>query len=223
MHFKYFWLCLLLALPSEARAEETNPAAASRADPSPTGFSCTAETLLSDEECVFESEAGPVSDATAAQAVANERLAAEIANKACRASARVGAELRPDEALLAICTEDAKAAVETCGIEGRYPLLDKEGRFAPQADGCYLALADTLRRTRFMASVTAPCCRCAVAAKCVSSAPACNRDLASPEPRLPRCAQEACQSACSVFVTSPEEKPEPAPPAPRPGSNLKYL
>lgn len=201
---------LFLLLPAVTLADG-GPRSDAPADPGPTGFSCTPETLLSGAECVFESAAEAAAD-RGAQALENRRLAQQIAEAACVASARVRGEVDPDAALLALCKEEVGPVAAGCAVEGRRPLLDAHGRFAPEARACYLALAEVLQRTRLMASVSAGCCRCLAKAGDRPPAAQCLRALVSAKPRLPPRALEACPAACSAFdspsaTTSPDRSP----------------
>lgn len=213
-------VALLLAhagAPARAQVLHPPPAADPRlyappsARPEASGFACSAETLVSGVDCIMESDA-PAATATAAQAQDNRAVAAALATWACAAVSRPTPEATADPSVQAQCERAFKERALECGAAGARPLLDAQGRFAPEARACYAALGLVLAAARTQAAVTVPCCRCLAAARCLEAA-RCNGDLLSwPLPaRAAACLREACPTACRSF------QPDPGPAADGPG------
>jgi hypothetical protein len=121
------------------------------ADESPTAWSCTADTLRSGKECVFEAEltAGqPNKD----QAASNVRTIQELGRTLCAEAARAG-EGKPDRNLAANCEKKYAAAAERCDLGGSVPIVDSKGRFAPEARACYRAISGVLQETQMSVTV----------------------------------------------------------------------
>lgn len=205
------------AYPSEtSKGPDPSFRAEPQADESATGWACTAQTLLEDSLCAFESSAEEAKDIPK-QVSNNLAVVAALANAACASAARLSGEPQPDKVLADLCIRDFKAAAQRCANEG-HPLVDSEGRFAQSAQECYREMAEVLRKVRLMASISARCCRCMAASSCGEAADRCNRALTSPTPRLPACAPAKCEAACSHFVEPASQvEPEPRPPPPPPG------
>jgi len=201
--------CAVLA--GAARAEEPDPHiyASPRADLSPTAYACTVETLQVGRPCVFEGRA-PSALSEARQAEDNARSAAALADQACRRAARLATEARPDGGVLAACKTDFVGKAAGCAARGSEALLDEEGRFTPPFRACYAGMAEVLARTRLMASATGGCCRCLVAAGCLSSGELCNRQLAAEARGPSRCMARSCASPCEAFLPPPPPPPDAA-------------
>ncbi len=200
------WLlvAMLLATPLASAQEKR---AESAADTSPTAWSCTVETLVSGVECVFETEAEPVTNPDK-QAVENARKAAALAKQACARAARRSVEPIPDPSVLAACKGQFVEKAMACGIDGTSALLDSSGRFSPEMRVCYFAMADVLARTQFMVDTTAQCCRCLLANRCMKPGERCNYLAASGHLEVTKCLQNECADSCRAFV------PDPGPPRP---------
>lgn len=203
-------LAALLALPggsdsSEAAvAQDPSARAESMAEADATGWACTIETLLDDGFCAFEAEPSEAANALK-QAAENLARVRDLAARACARVVKLDGEGAPDKVLSQLCAKDLRAAAYPCANDGRHPLLDAEGRFPESAQDCYRDMAEVLRRTRLMASISGPCCRCLAEAGCGGAAEHCNRALTSPTPRLPSCAPPRCEAACSYFVEPPSD------------------
>ena len=124
------------------------------ADESPTAWSCTADTLRSGKECVFEAELTP-STPNKDQAANNIRTIQEMARTLCAEAARSpSSEGKPDRNLAATCEKKYASAAERCGLEGTVPIVDAKGRFAPAARACYRAISGVLQETQMTATVS---------------------------------------------------------------------
>jgi len=212
----------LPAPPAEAQQPDARLYAPPSADPSPTTFACTVETLASGKSCVFEGQALPSADATR-QAQENGRAAAALGNQLCARAAKLAAEPRADPDVLAACQRSFVERAAGCAADGSAPLLDAEGRFGGGARACYAAMSGVLARARFMASATGGCCRCLTAAGCARSGEQCNRGLAAGEGGG-ACMARKCPEACRAFAPDepappPDARPSPAsvPPLDRSG------
>lgn len=123
------------------------------ADESPTAWSCTADTLRSGKECVFEAELTPA-DPNKDQAASNIRTIQDMARTLCaEASKSSSTEGKPDRNLATTCEKKYAAAAERCSLEGTSPIVDAKGRFAPSARACYRAISGVLQETQMAASV----------------------------------------------------------------------
>lgn len=120
-------------------------------DESPTAWSCTADTLRSGRECVFEAEVTP-SKPNKEQAASNVRTIQELGRTLCAEAAKAG-EGRTDRTLAATCEKKYAAAAERCDLEGTVPIVDAKGRFAPAARACYRAISGVLQETLVSATV----------------------------------------------------------------------
>lgn len=205
-------LCAVPARAGEpATAVDPRLYAEPSADTSPTGWACTVETLASGAECVFESEAPAAGDA-ARQAVENAAAAAKLGDGLCAKAARHPYDPIPDPDVLSACRRSFTERAMACGADGTRPLLDAEGRFGAEFRVCYAALGGVLARARTMASTAAPCCRCLVASRCVTSGERCNADAISQtlDGPVARCAEQSCFDSCRAQLPLPP--PPPAPP-----------
>lgn len=211
-------MLVLAAAPVRAQVPHPPPAADPRlyAPPSTrqdaTAFACSAETLVSGADCILESES-PAAAPSAAQEKDNLALAASLSAWACAAVARPPAAASADRDVQAQCEKAFKERALGCGAGGVRPLLDAQGRFAPEARACYAELGVVLASTRTQAAVTVPCCRCLAASRCLEAG-RCNADLLSgPLPAVAAaCLRDACPAACRSF------RPDPGPPAEKPAS-----
>lgn len=196
----------LLLLGPAAMAEDApavNPAlfAEPTANPAPTAFACSIETLLKGVDCVFETDA-PVQDPTTQRSRENAALAAGLAPRAC-------ARLSLGKDLDAVCQADFRLAAQQCASENRRPLLDSRERFSPGARSCYFAMGEVLRKVVTLGAVAAPCCRCLAAKGCFQAGgERCLRSLGGAKPELPACAEKTCADACAPLLEA-GRKPEP--------------
>jgi hypothetical protein len=123
------------------------------ADESPTAWACTADTLRSGKECVFEAELTP-STPNKDQAANNVRTIQELGRTLCaEASKSTSSEGKPDRNLASTCEKKYTSAAERCGLEGTVPVVDGKGRFAPAARACYRAISGVLQETQMAATV----------------------------------------------------------------------
>lgn len=199
------WSLLLALLPlATAVAEERSAAEALVSIEEPTGWSCTVATLISGEDCAFES--APNDKATAAE---NARRAAALRDRICEQAARVGHEIRPDSTLLQICRRDFAEAASHCDVTSG-PILDAEGRFTTWGRDCYRGLSAVVRDVATMASTSAACCRCLQKNRCASSAETCIRTLhrGTPEAAAARCLDDLCASVCPLRTETPTPDPD---------------
>lgn len=171
----------------------------------PTAYACTAETLVSGKDCIFEGEPSAALPADAAK----------LAQGLCARAARRAAVAAPDPAVLAICRRDVESTARSC--LGDQPAVDREDRFLPAARACYAAIQATLAGVNFMAAVTSECCRCASESGCAASAEACNRAAARGRLERAACVIERCMEPCKSLLPSKGSEPESAP-LPAPGS-----
>ena len=129
------------ALPPEALG------APPQADESPTAWACTVETLRAGCECVFEAEVPPsASTDVQAQAASNVRTLKDIGHTLCLRAARPPSGGAVDRNLVAQCERQyAGVAEDTCGLDGKAPIIDAKGRFVPAARACYRQLSELLQ------------------------------------------------------------------------------
>jgi hypothetical protein len=220
-------LTAVLAAAPLARGQEPKSAADPRlyaepsADTSATGWACTAETLETGAECVFESQAGPAAD-PARQAIENAAAAARLGERLCRDASRHPWDPIPDPDVLAACRRIFAENAMACGAHGERALLDEAGRFGAEFRVCYAAMGEALSRARTMSRTSARCCRCLVGNKCLAAADRCNADAIS---RLlagatAACAAERCPEACDARIPwdGGGAQPTPARPAEPPPS-----
>lgn len=196
--------CLLATQAADARAQQPDRrlAAPPRADTSPTGYSCTVDTLISGADCVFEGN--PTSRGPG---VASRSLA-DAGSKLCSAAARPPGEARPDAGVRAACKAEVVRSLDRCGAS-QAPLVDAGGRFLPSSRACYAALGNALARARTLAATVAPCCRCLAEARC-GDARACVKQglgkvLSGAEGK---CAARACSSECGPYLPHAEGEEE---------------
>jgi hypothetical protein len=209
------WLiALALGAGFAAQAQQTDlprPPPRMRVDERPTHYACTLERLFRGERCTYEFEPvpGAPSDSTARE---NSHEAGSAASSCIEAATPLN-DSRPDATLRKMCEEDvARIALDECSLQGRMPIVDAEGRVAAAASGCAEQLGHALARTRTMAGLSLPCCRCLAQSRCSVSAQQCNREVVdfSPGDALRSCLAASCQDAC------PSARREPAEPPPAP-------
>jgi len=212
MHFTGLLLVLSVAAQSPKAPAPGSLSAPPQAEPSPTAWSCTVETLSSGKDCIFESKARKSTDQDpSAQEAANVRTVRELAPQVCGRAARSGG--KADKVLVDMCQRQFSAAAETCGLSGELPLLDEKGRFAPAARACYVALSEVLQKASFAASIATQCCQC-LAASCKTPAERCYRDLVkgTPDKSARACLADTCAQECSgVGVDEEASSFRPAP------------
>lgn len=125
------------------------------ADDSPTAWSCTADTLRSGKECVFEAELTP-SQPNKEQATSNVHTIQQLGRTLCAEAARPRSEdAKADSNLATTCEKKYAAAAERCDLEGTVAIVDAKGRFAPSARACYRAISGVLQETQMAATVKA--------------------------------------------------------------------
>ncbi|WP_257447217.1 hypothetical protein [Archangium lipolyticum] len=150
-------LALLCSTPDAPGAKLSPDALAAppRADESPTAWACTVETLRAGRECVFESEV-TASDSTnsQAQAASNVRTLKDIGPMLCAQAAKPPSGSATDKNLVAQCERKyADTAEDFCGLDGKLPIIDAKGRFAPAARHCYHQLSELLQDVTMRATV----------------------------------------------------------------------
>jgi hypothetical protein len=200
-----------------------------QADPSPTGWACNLDTLVSGESCVFEADPPGLADPPR-QAAENVAGVVALAPVACARAARRPADPRPEPGAVALCRREFEERARTCNVDGG-AVLDTTGHFAARGRACYGRLQEVLTRARFLAAAAGPCCACAVENGCAASAEACHRAAAGFTLERPACVERACAQACQAFLPIPEpslppsplppgfpEPPPPPPPAARPAA-----
>lgn len=128
---------------------ESLPALPARSPPdeSPTQFACTTEKLLQARRCTWEFEPTP-GEPSGTQSAENSKKAAVFA-QACGAAATGPEASRPDPDARKQCEgEIAKLAIERCGLDGRVPFEDPQGKLSVAARGCVEELLRVLARTQ---------------------------------------------------------------------------
>jgi hypothetical protein len=213
-----FIVAASLALPAAAeRTDLPRPPPRLPVDERPTPFACTFERLLGGERCSFEFDPAP-GEPSESLARENSRLAGHVSRNCAEAATRVD-ELRPDPTLRKMCEDEvARVALEHCTLQGRVALADDDGRVVASGGPCVEELARALSRTRTMAGMALPCCRCLSQSRCSVAVPQCSRELAdfAPGDALKSCLEASCHESCSNL------RPEPAaPPAQPPGSKVR--
>jgi hypothetical protein len=174
------------------------------ADESPTAWACTVETLRSGRECVFEAQvADSASTDVKAQADSNVRSLVDVGRALCAKAARNVAGAPADPALLASCERRFTAAAElSCGLEGKVPVIDAQGRFAPAARACYRGLSAVLQEISLKATVASACCQCSAQRGCPASGDRCLDTVSRQEVEgaALACLMERCADACSLMA-----------------------
>jgi hypothetical protein len=195
-------LLLAAVALAEAPAQQPAPRALAtreRPDRTPTAWACTVDTLISGKDCLFEAGHEQVADAPA-QREQNVKFARNLAKAACGKALKPEAGEASDATLLEVCERDFALAADSCGVDGRAVLVDGQGRFSPQALGCYRSLSDVLQRLSLMGSLASSCCRCMLRSGCKTTPAQCYRNVsrATPTPAENTCMSDACGFECSA-------------------------
>lgn len=196
------------ALPPEALG------APPQADESPTAWACTVDTLRAGRECVFEAEVSSSTDVQA-QTASNVRSLKDIGHTLCMQAAKPPSGVAADKNLVAQCERKfADAAEDSCGLDGKAPVIDAKGRFAPAARACYRQLSQVLQDTAMMATVASACCQCAEKRGCPGTGERCHENVSRQEvaPAALACLANQCGEACALVMpasrtTSGEPQP----------------
>ena len=120
----------------------------------PTAWSCTADTLRSGKECVFEAELTPA-ESNKEQASSNVRTIQEHGPDAVRGGREVPRRARASR----IATSPPRARRSTppprsgAAWSGTVSIVDSKGRFAPAARACYRAISAVLQETQMSVTV----------------------------------------------------------------------
>ncbi len=199
-------LALLCSTPDAARATLPPEAlgAPPRADESPTAWACTVETLRAGRECVFEAEVtASTSTDVQAQAASNIRTLKEIGHALCAQAAKPPSGIAGDKNLVAQCERKyADTSEDACGLEGKVPIIDAKGRFAPAARACYRQLSSVLQDTAMMATVASACCQCAEKRGCPSAGERCHENVSRQDVAgtALACLSSQCGEACALMM-----------------------
>lgn len=140
----------------------------------PTAWACSVETLVKEKKCFLEAEVAK-SPTPEKQARSNVQQIAALADRACRAVAVISGDAIPDKVLFPSCQKEFVATASLCTLDGKVPILDARGRFAPEGRECYRSLATVLRKTRMVGSIAGPCCKC-LEKVCKEGAKKCQRE-----------------------------------------------
>ncbi|MEW5855150.1 MAG: hypothetical protein AB2A00_40615 [Myxococcota bacterium] len=196
--------------PTEEQRWAVPPAEPVESSPSP--FACSAQTLLEDKPCTFESDAPGASDVTR-QAEINAAEGLALGSKLCPQVSLPSSSAKPDARVVAFCQAQMQAATAVCGRDGTRALTDVKGRFTVESRVCYGAIRDVLRQVRQLSRSYAGCCQCLLANKCATSFDQCASEMSAGRPGsyAPRCFQGACASDCQAAAILHE----PSPPPPR--------
>lgn len=195
--------CPLVALPGERRLADPQAV-----DSSPTGYACTAETLRTGADCVFEGDPAAPFASTPAQ------TGAELGEVLCTAAARAPGEAHPDPIVKAACQAEVQRRLRRCADE-RAVLLDSAGQFLPGARACYVAIGEALALARTQASTVAPCCSCLAEQRCGGERACVSNGPGTPlQGAVAACAARYCADACASSLPLDDD----APPEKRPGS-----
>ena len=86
--------------------------------------------------------------------------------------------------------------------EGKVPIIDAKGRFAPAARACYRQLSSVLQDTAMMATVASACCQCAEKRGCPGTGERCHENVSRQEvsPAVLACLANQCGEACSLVM-----------------------
>lgn len=184
-------------------------ASAAGAAGSAVDFACTVETLETGAECFLESSAPAAAD-RGRQARANVKQVAAVADRVCPRAARRRPGAPPDPDVVALCRRTFAEEAPRCDGGGVRPLVDAQGRFAPEARRCYAALVQAVSRVRTASASSARCCRCLTEAGCTASFQACVADPLAEAATGGACLADACAAACATFRPVPPPPPPPA-------------
>ena len=112
------------------------------------------------------------------------------------------------------------ASEDACGLEGKAPVIDAKGRFAPAARTCYRKLSEVLQEITTMATVASACCQCAQQRGCPGAGERCHENVSHQElgPTALACLSNQCGGACELVVSRPVSPARDARPlkSPRP-------
>ncbi|EPX61988.1 hypothetical protein D187_009891 [Cystobacter fuscus DSM 2262] len=168
----------------------------------PTAWACTVDTLRAGRECIFESEVSSSSNVKE-QASGNVRTLTDIGHALCTQAARPSSGLAPDKDLVAQCERRySEAAQDFCGLEGKVPIIDAKGRFAPAARACYRQLSLVLQDISTMATVASACCQCAQKRGCPGAGNSCHENVSQQKlgASALACLSNQCGSACELTM-----------------------
>lgn len=220
-------LALLCSAP-EAAGEALPPEALGappQANAAPTAWACSVETLKSGRECVFESEVTDSTDVHA-QAASNVRALRDIGHALCLQAARPPSGAAADKNLVEQCERKyTEASEDACGLEGKAPIIDTKGRFAPAARTCYRKLSEVLQEITTMATVASACCRCAEQRGCPGAGASCHENVSHQElgPTALACLSNQCGGACEMVVSNPASSARSFKPARQPVRSVRSL
>ncbi|WP_233166213.1 hypothetical protein [Archangium sp. Cb G35] len=209
-------LALLCSSPDSA-AQALPPGALGappQADESPTAWACTVETLRAGRECIFEADVTSSTDVQA-QAAGNVRTLKDIGHALCTQAAKPPTGVTADKNLVSQCERKfSDAAEDYCGLDGKTPIIDSKGRFAPAARACYRQMSQVLQDTTMMATVASACCQCAEKRGCPGTGERCYENVSRQEVGASAlvCLSNQCGEACSLVMpasqaTSGEVRP----------------
>jgi hypothetical protein len=173
-----------------------------QADESPTAWACTVETLRAGRECIFEADVTSSTDVQA-QAAGNVRTLKDIGHTLCVQAAKPPSGVAADKNLVAQCERKfTDAAEDSCGLDGKSPVIDAKGRFAPAARACYRQLSQVLQDTAMMATVASACCQCAEKRGCPGTGERCYENVSRQEVAgsALACLSSQCGEACSLVM-----------------------
>ncbi|WP_199242764.1 hypothetical protein [Vitiosangium sp. GDMCC 1.1324] len=197
-------LALLCSAPDAAGTPLSPDAlgAPPHADESPTAWACTVETLRAGRECVFEAEVSSSTDVKA-QSASNIRSLKEIGHTLCLEAAKPPSGVAADKNLVAQCERKySEAADDACGLDGKVPIIDAKGRFAPAARACYRQLSSVLQDTAMMAAVASACCQCAEKRGCPAAGERCHENVSHQELSATAlaCLASQCGASCELMI-----------------------
>jgi len=191
-------LLLLVPLAAWADGKLFDPP---RVDDAPTAFACTAKTLASGSQCVFEGKGG--SRSSAAQNA--DRLRA-LGPETCTAAVK-DAEAADAPVLQRACLSRIDAAAQRCAAEGAF--LDESGHFTSDGAACYRSLADARSQAQSLASAAPSCCSCLAQHHCQGAGPSCVA-AATGSSFAATCGTDSCMTACAELISAvPEKTPSP--------------
>lgn len=112
----------------------------------PSISACTIDTLKSSHTCVFDGRPATSTDPKA-QATANQAFVSQLGASLCKLRLVASTLEQPEkDARFKACTERVKKISPQCTLDGKTGIVDAEGRFAPNAKGCYLSIAEAVQR-----------------------------------------------------------------------------
>ncbi|HYO69613.1 MAG TPA: hypothetical protein VEU33_26410 [Archangium sp.] len=138
-----------------------------------------------------------------AQAAGNVRTLKDIGHALCVQAAKPPSGVAADKNLVAQCERKfTDAAEDHCGLDGKTPVIDAKGRFAPAARACYRQLSQVLQDTTMMATVASACCQCAEKRGCPGTGERCYENVSRQEVGASAlaCLSSQCGEACSLVM-----------------------